>query len=69
MPDSGDEALHRIDTHEQVCSERYKSLEETIKGLGERLGDIEKRIGLVGWVVAGGLAMAVLTLLLDRLFK
>ena len=62
----------RIDSHEDVCAERYKRIDETLKRL-ERAGE-DRRNSIRGiykqqWAIMGGivvLLLAVVGYLLDR---
>jgi hypothetical protein len=65
-----DDALHRIDKHEAVCTQRWESLERSNAVFHERLNAISNRMwaAAIGLIVlalsaAGTLVVIVLTLM------
>lgn len=57
MSDPGVEALHRIDTHEQVCSERYANLMKQNVVFHDRLNGMSNRM----WAAALGICVMALS--------
>lgn len=69
MSDAGTEALHRIDTHEQVCAERYDNLlkqnavfHDRLNGMSNRMWGAAIGIAVMALSAAGTLAVSLLLL-------
>lgn len=50
------EAANRIETHEQVCAERYK-------GIRDDVGGVKSFLGRAAWAIIGGMAAIIGALL------
>ncbi len=69
------EAIHRIETHERVCTERYLRIVENLEGeqklQKDRHEESQKAIGLINdrmWVAAGALVTSMLGLVMALIF-
>ena len=61
--DAADDAMNRIDKHEAVCAERYKSLDNRLAAGSERMAEISGDLKSVKVDIKVGVAKLIAVLL------